>query len=270
MATVKSVLKKIPLTRHARAQVRRWLDKREGKRLFENYDQYLQALDRKGAGTVLLRTRDGLDITIRQNIWDARIIREIFFGRPYDRHLTLPPRPVVVDIGGYIGDFSIYAAKYLNAARVVVYEPTAENFEILRRNVEVNGLADRITSVNKAVGVAGEIVLNVQVEEDQEIHVSAYWYMEAEQRKVPSVTLSDLIEEHRLDMIDLLKVDCEGGEFDIFPAMPAHLFDRIRNIVFEYHPIEGYREKLGSVLDRLQTAGYRLHRDGYIVTATRS
>lgn len=149
MATIKSTLNKTPLARYAYTQIRSWHDEKQGRGLFENFNLYVQALNRKGDGTVVLRTHDGLNITIRQNIWDARIIREIFFDKPYIRHFTLPPKPTIVDIGGYIGDFSIYAVKYLGAGRVIVYEPTAENFEILEQNIANNGYNDRITAVNK-------------------------------------------------------------------------------------------------------------------------
>jgi hypothetical protein len=68
----------------------------------------------------------------RENIWDARIIREIFVQRPYLRgFVDLPSAPVVVDVGGYIGDFSIYAARRMNASRVIVYEPTSEHWRML-------------------------------------------------------------------------------------------------------------------------------------------
>lgn len=269
MASLKSTLKKIPLARYVHARVRGLHDRYEGGRLFENPDLYVQALYRKGKGPVILRTHDGLNLTIRQNLWDARIVREIFFDKPYIRRFHLPSRPVVVDIGGYIGDFSVYAAKYLEARRVVVYEPIAENFEILKRNVEGNGFGDRITAVNKAVGNAGEIVLNVQKLENDEVHVSAYWYPEAEQRRIPCDTLPDLLETHRLESVDLLKVDCEGGEYEIFLDAPDRVFDRIRNIVFEYHRIEGYEAKLARILSRLQSAGYALQRDKGIVSAYR-
>lgn len=269
IAAIKSTVKRIPFARSAYARVRLWRDVREGRRLFANYDMYLQALDRKADGRVVLRTRDGLSIMIRQNIWDARIVREIFFDKPYVRHFTLPADSTVVDIGGYIGDFSLYAVKYLKARRVVVYEPTAENFAILEQNIANNGYGDRITAVNKAVSDAHEVVLNVRVQEGDEVHVSAHKYHDSEQRRIPSVTLEDLLTMHQIDSVDLLKVDCEGGEYDIFPAVPGNVFNRIRSIVFEYHRIDGYEMKLNRVLDRLQAAGYTVRKDSDIVYAYR-
>ena len=270
LAALKTTLKRIPLARCAYARVRSLHDRREGAKLFENCDDYVRALYRKADDGVVLRTRDGLAIAIRRNLWDARIVREIFFELPYTRHLRLAPHPVVVDIGGYIGDFALYAARYLGAARVVVYEPTLENFALLARNIDLNGYGDRITAVRRAVGEAGEVKLNVQKLEGDEIHVSAYRYADrAERRRVQSVSLEQLLEAHGLESVDLLKVDCEGGEYDIFPDAPAQALARIRNIAFEYHVVDGWEAKLERATSRLRAAGFALRKDRNIVSAWR-
>jgi FkbM family methyltransferase len=269
LASFKHVLSKVPFVRAGLARVRSIQARRAGARLFENADDYARAFYRKADDGVVLRTHDGLNVAIRRNRWDAEIVREIFFARPYTRHVQLPSEPVVVDVGGYIGDFALYAVKYLGAARVVAYEPTQENYSMLRRNVELNGYDDRITTVRKAVGASGETVLNVQKLGGDEVHVSAYWYPEAERRALPSVSLTELLDTHGLDSVDLLKVDCEGGEYDIFPGTPDAAFDRIDNIVFEYHAIDGYRPKLDRVMSRLTSAGYALRDDNQIVSAWR-
>ena len=68
----------------------------------------MYANEKNMLSTVDLVTRDGLRITIRQNIWDARIVSEIF-EKPYVNSCPHSPRLTVIDIGGYIGDFSLYA-----------------------------------------------------------------------------------------------------------------------------------------------------------------
>jgi FkbM family methyltransferase len=249
-----------------------WLAKRvfwaaQAIRTFENYPAFFSALRRKSPGQTTLLTRKGLRILIRNNRWDARIIRETFLERPYIKFVRLRSDPIIVDIGAYIGDFSLYAAKYLNA-RVIAYEPTPENFALLEENIELNDLQDQINAVNLAVGPSGELVLNI-TKDEQEIHVSAYWYGNGEQRTVRSISLEDLFKSHGLQCIDLLKVDCEGGEYDIFADTPGHLFSRIPNIVFEWHRVDGYEEKLTRVKERLTTLGYDLKQRDLIIYAMR-
>jgi FkbM family methyltransferase len=268
--TIKRILKRIPLASQMYTSWRSWRDVAEARHLFVNHELYLRALTKKGAGTVILRTRDGLNITIRQNIWDARIIKEQFLDKPYIRYFKFPNNPTIIDIGGYIGDFSLFAAQYLNAKHVIVYEPTVENFELLKRNVDNNAFGNRIAAINKAVSNSTEVTLNVEIQDSDEVQVSAYWFPEAEHRIIPSVTLSDVFAEHYLDSVDLLKIDCEGGEYDIFPNVTNEIFSRIRNIVFEYHPIDGYKEKLELVLSRLRSAGYIVQLEGSIAYAWRA
>ena len=65
------------------------------------------------------------------------------------------------------------------------------------------------------------------------------------------------------------RVIIEGGEYDVFESAPDHVFAGIHNIVFEYHPIQGYEPRLRVIEDRLISLGYRVHRHGSLVTARR-
>ena len=259
-----------PLVKHVYGRLRAWIDSAQAKKLFVNYESFLKALVEKDVGSIVLKTRNGLSLTIRQNIWDARIIKETFIHKPYVRYFKFHGHPTIVDIGGYIGDFSIYAVKYLNADKVIVYEPTTENFNILKQNIANNAYENKIKAVAKAVSNSKELILNVDIQGSEEVHVSAYLYPAAEPRKIPSVTLSDILAEHQLDSVDLLKVDCEGGEYDIFPNVTDATYSRIRNIVFEYHRVDGFKDKLELVLKRLRSAGYTLRLDGGIAYAYRA
>ena len=93
---------------------------------------------------------------------DASILAEVFLDNCYIRGLSLPDEPVVVDVGGYIGDFAIYAVKRLKARKVVACEPSPRNFALLKRNVAVNRYGDRIQMLNKAV-TDGECVMGLSI-----------------------------------------------------------------------------------------------------------
>lgn len=235
---------------------------------FQNHDLFTKCLASKGNGTVILRTDDGLSITIRQNIVDAHIVQETFIRKQY--HVPVSDG-VVVDIGGYIGDFSLYAVKYLGAKKVIVCEPIIENLEILRQNIINNNYSDKIIVVNKAVSrTGGDITLNVKINGD-EVHASGYKYSDdnTEKRKVPSITVSELFNIYKLDFVDLLKIDCEGEEYNILLNMPDILFNKINHIVFEFHRIEMFKNDLEKVLDKLIVLGYTIRKNGRIIFATK-
>jgi FkbM family methyltransferase len=256
----------------ARKQYHELRTMRAAKQYFVNYDRYVDALRAKSDGTVDIQTADGLTITIRRNQRDARILQEIFLSKPYDQDLNIPAGATVVDIGGYIGDFALYAARCLNARRVVVYEPSRKNFELLRRNIANNHLDSRVVAVNMAVGDSDVAMMNIDAPDTNQVNVSAYGHRDgAELAPVASRTLSGLIETHELDSIDLLKLDCEGGEYSILLSTPPETLQKAQHIVFEWHSIEGSAELLKAVQAKLVAAGYTLiHRPGDIISASRA
>jgi len=269
LTSIKASVARAPVVGRTYRRMRSLQARQVGATLFENPREYSEAFYRKASDGIVLRTHDGLSIAIRRNLWDAEIVREIFFEQPYTRHLRLPPNPVIIDVGGYIGDFALFAVTYLNAARVAVYEPTEENFAMLTRNIALNGYGDRIVPVQKAVGESGEMTLHVRTLDDGEIHTSPHLYADDEHRTVPSVGLAEILDAHDLDSVDLLKVDCEGGEYEIFASVSDAVLERVKNIAFEYHTVDGHEATLARVMNRLSSAGYALRKDGKIVAAWR-
>lgn len=243
---------------------------RAARGYFLNIDDFKSALDAHGE-TVLadLRTADGLTITMRKNYGDAMTIAEIFLDNSYVRDLTPPPNPVVIDVGGFIGDFSLYAVKRLNARRVIVCEPSPRNWALLLKNIANNGYEDRIEPVNKAVTDGGNAMMNIDAPDEHQCMVSAYYPSEQPLCAVPGISLGDLLRDHAVESVDLLKIDCEGGEFLILESTPTDVLSRIRNIVFEYHQIDGVWTKLNSVKQRLRREGYALHTHGGLISASR-
>jgi len=239
-------------------------------RYFQNADELKSALRSRAATKLVdLHTADGLTITIRPNYGDAMTVAEIFMGNEYVRGLDLPDNPVVVDVGGFIGDFALYAVKRLNASRVIVCEPSPRNWILLLKNIANNGYEDRIEAVNKAVTDGGSVMMNLDGPDESQCMVSAYYGSGEQLTAVSGISLGDLLRDRAVERVDLLKIDCEGGEFAILESTPSDVFSRIRNIVFEYHQIEGVWAKLESVKRQLHREGYALHTRGGLISASR-
>jgi FkbM family methyltransferase len=241
------------------------------RRYFLNADEFKNALGAHGVTAPLdLRTVDGLTITIRQNYGDAMTVAEIFLEDCYGRELALPRNPVVIDVGGFIGDFSLYAVKRLNARRVIVCEPSPRNWALLLKNIANNGYEDRIEPVNKAVtGDGGNVMMNIDAPDENQCMVSAYYPSEQPLSAVSGISLGQLLRDHAVENVDLLKIDVEGGEYAILESTPAEVLSHIRNIVFEYHDIDGGWAKLESVKQRLHLEGFALHMHRGLVWASR-
>jgi len=210
----------------------------------------------KGSQHQLL-TRSGLTLALRGCTSDMPIADEMFVTRTYDRALDLiGPDSNVIDIGAQSGMFSVAAAS--RGARVFCCEPFRPNLPQIKRNAELNGVADRITVSEVAVaGKPGEAELLYREHDTggstlyQAVHREWDGDPSVQKAKVDVVTLADVFTSARIDRCDCLKLDCEGAEYDILLSNPPEL-GRIGAIILEYHPNGDVRD----LRKALEAAGF--------------
>jgi FkbM family methyltransferase len=236
------------------------------KRIFADPHTYLEALKHDDGGKSVVQMRDGLKFQIRRNRMDASILAEVFLDKDYANGMSLSAEPIVIDIGGYIGDFAIYAATHLRAKKVVTIEPSPANWELLQHNIALNRLEDRVFPVQGAVTDGSSIKLDLGAR--NQARVSAH-YGASHLTEVPGISLAAIFSRYQLSQIDLLKLDCEGGEYQILSTVPDFVLERSRNVVFEFHEIEGFVPKLHAVKERLANSGFDLSQRGHLITAVR-
>jgi len=272
-ATIRRIFQQTPILRDvyraARAKRNSRRFARAAEKYFVNVDEYEKTLGIQDGQVVDLQMKNGLTVSLRRNGMDASILTEVFVDNCYTQDVVLRDRPIVVDIGGYIGDSALYAVKCLNAARVIVFEPSPRNWTLLQKNVMQNSYETRIEMVNKAVTAGQDVMLDVDVADRGQAMVSAYSSSTGLERKVISgISLASIVQDYGLDVIDLLKIDCEGGEYDILLTTSSDVLRRARNIVFEFHEIEGFKPKLAAIKKRLQDEGYSLKTRGSLISAS--
>jgi FkbM family methyltransferase len=138
---------------------------------------------------------------------------------------------VVADVGAYIGDSAIYFA-LRGAKRVIAIEPHPEAFREMIENIRLNNLEGIIIPVNAGLASRpGEICIeNVGVKRTAVI----YHKPGGCGTLVPAITLADVIERYAINHSAILKMDCEGCEYDVILNDYEHIrvFDAI---IFEYH-----------------------------------
>ncbi len=149
--------------------------------------------------------------------------------------------PVVVDIGANAGYFAQLVAETVPSTEVWAYEPLPANFAVLKKNQEMNPrIAHQIHIFQQAVtGKHVEMVqIYTQVSKTETAIASTFleWARgEKNSVAVPAVTLAEIIESYTPREIDMLKVDCEGSEYDILFGTPPELLARVRCIGMEVH-----------------------------------
>jgi len=161
------------------------------------------------------------------------LMAEIFKMKPYETFLKGTDM-VIVDAGAYIGDTAYVFSPY--AKKVYSIEPDERAFECLKRNIEIHKL-DKVIPINKALlGRTGEACLYATGNETTgactiPFRPNAYGW------KVEGISFDDLCDQYKIDHIDLLKVDVEGSEYELFRSEGfAKCADKIDTIVLEAHP----------------------------------
>jgi len=193
-----------------------------------------------------------------RNEGDLAIANELFLDHQYrfcDEVLKKAAN-AVIDIGGHLGFFSLYAAILNSKVPIFSFEPHIGNFALLKQNLKDNRVKN-VTAKNLAVSnKLGEIDLFIS-EEDLN-HSTVHAIEETgEKQKVQAITLEKILTRHDLGQVDLLKIDCEGAEFPIIEDSPPEVFERVSNIFLEYHDWVpgGDHKRLGRFLE---ARGYRV------------
>lgn len=147
----------------------------------------------------------------------------------------------IIDIGANLGIVSIVLAKKNPGIKIYAFEPLRENYENLLKNIELNGIDKNIITVeNKAVTKDGRNInmsININNRGGSSISdvISVNSSMSKENCGIESITLEEIVKKYKIDKIDLLKIDCEGSEYEILYNTKEDILKNIDYLVGEFH-----------------------------------
>jgi FkbM family methyltransferase len=174
-------------------------------------------------------------VGVRPNTTDEPTFVHVFLNREYDIELPLAPR-LIVDAGANVGYASVWFANRYPQAKIVAIEPSPENLRLLRENAA--------TYSNVSVLQAGvwprACHLRI-VTHDADGKFLGEWGFQVEEtdepgaQTLPAVTLGQVLRDSGQPAIDLLKIDVEGAEKEIFSASCDDWLPRTNAILIELH-----------------------------------
>ncbi len=229
------------------------------RKLIEEPWRFLRLRKRRTAPPLLeIRFRQGFSVFIRPCTFDRQFFNRIFARDEYRLEpLSKRPCECIVDVGGQIGLFAVRAS--FVAKRVLTFEPMAENFALLQRNLSAARFG-HVRAVRAAVtDRSGTMTLHRSAFTG---HHSLYMKPAAALRKgtehVPALSLEQLFHDNDVKHCDLLKLDCEGAEYPILYTAPDEVLRKIARIHMEYHGVDGSQPRwCGEELKRfLEGTGY--------------
>lgn len=187
-----------------------------------------------------------LDV-VSDNQVTCRLIEDIWMRGEYDLDGFVPrPGWRVVDIGGNVGIFAMLAAS--RGARVVSYEPHPDSYQRLRAHTAAWDVECHHTAV---VGQArGPVDLFVHERHTRHSLMPQAGVAVHGTVPVPSASITDVLAQP----CDLLKIDCEGSEFEILTAAGRAL-QRARRIIAE---IDGEAGDAAEAADVVRRQGFEV------------
>ncbi len=217
-----------------------------GKIIFNNREEVFAALidlDYDGKKDLVTLRYNGYTLKMFGAIDNGDIIG-IFRKECYN---FLPVKDKdVIDIGANIGDSSIYFA-CKKAKRVIALEPYPKNYEMAKRNISINNLSDKINLM-----LAGCSAKYGYVTVDDNIFNDITPVRSTEDgTNIQLLALKDIAETQGIESA-VLKMDCEGCEYDIILSCTEDILKKFSHIQIEYH--HGYK----NLRDKLEKCGFKV------------
>lgn len=162
---------------------------------------------------------------------DITTFYEVFYKEIYRVDIDLEPK-VIVDLGAHVGFTSNYLQTKFPNAKIYCVEPTKESIALLSKNVDGDITHKAIASYD------GQAAFNIEsnsVNNKMKNHGS---------RIVDTITMYSFMKEKGLTEIDILKIDIEGAEKELFLSLGLWK-DKVKYIMIELHDgCEELKQKL--------------------------
>lgn len=210
---------------------------------------------------LVLQLRRGVKLLVRPVDADATMVMESWGYQVYTpRPLRIPNDGIVFDVGAHIGSFSSYAAARAPQGKVFAFEPFPPNFRMLQKNMLMNHF-DQVTLQQTAIA-AKKGTQTLHLYDGPHTGSSSLYHRNSDRTiTIHATTIPDVMREHRLERIDLLKLDCEGAEYEILFSLPDNTLKKIRQITMEYHDaINEHRHP--ELLEFLKNKGFKVWKRG--------
>ncbi|HEX8282852.1 MAG TPA: amino acid adenylation domain-containing protein [Pyrinomonadaceae bacterium] len=209
--------------------------------------------------------------------------KEIFEQKIYLQHgVTLADGDCVFDVGANIGMFSLFVGRVCKGAKIYAFEPIPPLHDLLSANAALHGLdAETFQCGVSAEAARQEFTYyphltlmsgrHADLRQDQEVvrlfesnrrtpgegealDESLLDEVLAERMTSESflcrlVSVSDVIREHGVERIDLLKIDVQKSELEVLQGIADGDWPKIEQVVLEVHDVDGRLEQIVSLLE---------------------
>jgi FkbM family methyltransferase len=204
---------------------------------------------------VILKTRNNIKIKIRTNSTDIMQLGTVWLIEDYKNSgFNINDDDMIIDVGAHIGLFSLFISQQCKKGKIFAYEPIEKNFNILKENIELNKIKN-VIYFNSAVSNQSN-KLKIFIDSDD----SAHSIFESDKKfiEVNSTTIKSIFDENKIKNCNLLKLDCEGAEYQIIESIPKEYFLKIDKMIIEYHIANENPELYKKLIQNLKDNSFKI------------
>jgi FkbM family methyltransferase len=209
---------------------------------------------------------DGVKLEVPDHFF--YVFKEIFMEDFYETDKLfphVPTRAVIIDIGANVGFFSFLMTANRKEASIYAYEPMENNVKVFNDNIKLN--SDKRNNIKvEQKAVTGKKVDSIKLFFDDvnydTVISSIYEDFSDKNTKaveIAATSLSAIIGDNKLTVIDILKLDCEGSEYPILYDSPETIWPLIKCLCIEVHELDKEKRNLNYLSGFLRQKGYQLY-----------
>ena len=165
---------------------------------------------------------------------------------------------VIIDAVACVGMFSRMMYEINKKALIIAIEPEKSNYNILKENTNYNNIVCKKNGLwNKCCNL---------IVEPSETGVWGFTVREIKENgDVQAIGIEDILNEFNLEFIDILKIDIEGAEVEVFDETASKWLKKVKMCIIEFHE----RKRPNSskkIIDLLKKQGfkYEVYEENYI------
>lgn len=208
-----------------------------------------------------------VDLKIGEHNWrahlrdeaDQSVFNEIFRLDEYRaaKSAIQNAQDPIVDVGAHAGFFTMYCRALNDKVKIFAVEPEAENIRALKQHLKENKIKGVKVIAGALAAVSGKRQLLIS--DDSHNHfvipsesrlsrddegsfrertgILRYTQDDSKIANVQAFVFSDFCRQNKIKRISLLKIDIEGGEYELFAGMSEQDLSMVNFVILEYHTI---------------------------------
>lgn len=180
---------------------------------------------------------------------------EFFIDGIYDKHLKNKVFDTILDVGANVGLWTKYIEYVAKNKQIYLVEPNVDCLESLQKTFHFD--TSKVIVPYALSNINGEMTLFTNTQNTLVSSLNSYGDL-TDSYKVKTITFSALVDKYNISYIDLMKVDIEAAEYDLFTSMTTEDFSKVGNILIEYHLIAGktYDDDVVPMVNKFKDVGY--------------